>query len=769
MSITYAARLSAALWLFPLLVTSQTLEDKVIEARRLQAVQSMRGAAGPLEDTLANDAVYGNSRGLASKRAEKKRAREGFALDSLLSGPMGREDSLDSREPDSIWVKDSLGKMNAIPNPAKAVPKRYEQRIFRSVDAATFSSAGGSAGRDYILGSGDEVTVSIWGDKEKEYSLILNNEGKIFLEGIGVVLLAGNTLDQAMVILKQKLAKVYSGIGRGTAHLDVTLGKPGPIRVYVLGDVKVPGGYVFTGHTSVLSALYFAKGPTDIGTVRNLQLTRSGNKYPLDLYKYLLKGESLTPHSLQDGDILFSGRAEALVSIDGDVGRPATYELKKGEGIKELLEFSGGVNPSAASHKLTLQRYFPDGRSDFIDLALPQDYLSGKMKMPLQDGDKVNLTRSTETSANYLVITGPVKYPGTYEATGVASVTQLVAKAGGLREDAYLGRVHVVRFGPDGSSSLMAYSLDSTAIDSISLQPKDNVLLYSVKDMYLADSLQIAGAVFKPGKYEFRAGTTVKDLVMQAGGFLPHHEAGKLLVFRGNGRERKVTQIALDVEDGLAKTESDFRLNPGDLVQVPVDPQWYQKEVVTLDGLFLHPGKYALLHPGEKLSSVVQRAGGFKGNAYVEGGRFFRSRDSVGRVGVDIALGVRSPRSKTNIALVGGDSIYIPERLNTVKVIGEVGFETSVLFKSGATVQYYLEKAGGFTRRSEKDRVVVQYANGETSRDGYFNRKPDAGSVIYVPQGPEPTPVNWVASINALLGTVGVVVALILSIQAISK
>jgi hypothetical protein len=166
------------------------------------------------------------------------------------------------------------------------------------------------------------------------------------------------------------------------------------------------------------------------------------------------------------------------------------------------------------------------------------------------------------------------------------------------------------------------------------------------------------------------------------------------------------------------------------------------------------------------LASVIARAGGFKEDAYVEGAHFFRHKDSIGRVGVDVAKAVRRHGSKANIPLVGGDSLHIPELSNTVKVIGEVGFETSVLFKEGASVRYYIDRAGGFTRRSESNRVVVQYANGESSSEGAFNRKPDAGSVIYVPQGPEPKQVDWFQGINALLGTAGVVLALVLSIQA---
>lgn len=758
--------------LIPACALAQSLEDKVSQARKLQA-QSMLGMDETAMDSLlrekkAAEAQKRTLRGLPP--LPDTGAPESSMLDSLIAGPAGWETGDDTLLVDSLGnpLPDSLARRMR-KKKRKPIPKRYEQRIFQSVDRSAFNSAHGAAGRNHILGPGDGITVSLWGDKEKEYDLVLNSEGKVFLEGVGLVPLAGFNLDEAQAKLKERLARIYSGIGRGTAHVDVSLGKAGPIKVFVLGEVKLPGGYVFTGNAGVLSALYFAKGPTDIGTVRNLQLTRGGKKYPIDLYDYLMHGQNPTPEVLQDGDVLFADRADALVDIQGDVGRPATYELKKGEGVKELLEFAGHLNPTAASHRLVLQRVFPGGKLDYMDLASPQDYLDGKAKMELQDGDRVTVYKSTETPRDFLTVTGPVKYPGTYAYEGIRNVTDLIDRAGGLREDAFLGRAHVVRFHPDGSSELYAYSLDTTRSDSIRLQPRDNVILYSLKDMYLPDSVEVAGAVFNPGKYEFHEGMTAKDLVMQAGGFLPHHEPGRLLVFREGKSNRKVEQITIETKEGLAKTNESSRLRPGDLVQVPVNPNWYKTEVVTLDGLFLHPGKYGLLFPGEKLAAVIERAGGFKENAYVAGGRFFRSRDSVGRVGVDIKRALESPRSKANIPLVGGDSIFVPERANTVKVMGEVGFETSVLFKDGASAMYYIEKAGGFTRRSEKDRVVVQYANGETSRDGYFNRKPDAGSVIYVPQGPEPKPIDWFAGINALLGTAGVVVALILSIQAISK
>ncbi len=767
MPITYGLRLPLILILLASLSWGESLEDKVSLAREMQA-QALMGSDGGELDSMVRER---NRKSHGTVAAEPS-GSEQMGSDSLLAGPISLDRKDSSRlanfprsNRDTVYSRSSKPASNKV---QPALLKRYEQRIFHNFDRSAFSSAKGAAGRDYVLGAGDGITLSLWGDKEKEYNLTLNPDGKVFLEGVGMVPLAGLNLNEAQEKLKERLSKIYSGIGRGSSHLDVSMGKIGPIKVFVLGEVTVPGGFVFTGNTGILSALYYAQGPTDIGTVRNLQLTRGGKKYPLDLYQYLIYGVGLSPDLLRDGDVVFSGRAEILVDIDGDIGRPATYELKKGEGVKELLEFSGKLNATAASQKMTLQRIFPGGKVDYVDLAPPQEYISGKARLELQDGDRILVEKSKELSLNFVTISGPVKYPGTYSIEGIATINDLIAKAGGLREDAFLGRANVVRFKPDGSSMLFADALDSGKAQEVRLAPRDNVIIYNLREMSLPESVEVAGAVFSPGKYEFRGGMTAKDLIMQAGGFLPEHEKGKLLIFRDEPEDRKVSQLHLVVEESLNKTSENYRLQPRDLLHVPVNPRWYTKEVVTLSGLFLHPGKYALLYPGEKVASVIDRAGGFKQNAYVEGGRFFRYKDSVGRVGVDIRRALDHSRSKANIAMVGGDSINIPERLNTVKIIGEVGFETSVLFQDGATVQYYLERAGGFTRRSEKDRIVVQYANGETSRDGYFNRKPDAGSVIYVPQGPEPKTVDWFAGMNALLTSAGVAAAVILSIQAIS-
>ncbi|MFC1584928.1 SLBB domain-containing protein [Fibrobacterota bacterium] len=719
------------------------LEDKITQRQLLQE-QGITNLTPAQIDSLKR-----------LKRGQDKQKIEGqeqtTVLDSLIQGPV---------KADSLGLLDTGLAIDTM-------PRRYSQRIFSRSPSALFGSFHSSVGKSHILGAGDEITVSLWGDKEKQYNVALNPAGKVFLEGIGLVKLEGYTAADAEDKLKKKFSRIYSGIRRGTAHVEVSKIKPGPVKAFVLGEVQLPGGYVFSGNTSILSAFYYAKGPTDIGTVRNIKLTRGKNEFFLDLYEYLLRGNTLSPNNLQDGDILFSGRAELLVEIDGDVGRPAIYELKKGEGIKELLAYAGHLNPTAATHRITLKRIFEDGRLDFLDLPPPQDFLSGKAQFELKDGDHLLVEESSELSEKFITVTGPVKYEGTYQSEGLKTVSDLIEKAGGLKEEAYLGRVHILRFQTDGSSELFSYSLKDTTLESIALQGKDNVILYSKKDMFAPDSVEIAGAVLNPGKYLYSKGMTVKGLVLRAGGFLPSYERGRAICFRPKTRDRQVESHTVKLDGGLEDTGEEFELVARDFVLIPDDPHWYNKEVVTLAGQFKYPGKYSLLFPGERLSAVISRAGGLKKDAYALGFRFFRKQNKVGRIGIDLERALNKPKGQFNVQMMGGDSIFIPEKQMTVKVRGEVGFPTSVLYKKGGSVKYYISRAGGFTRLSDKKRVILEYANGETTSD--FYRKPDPGSVIFVPSRPEPEPIDWFKGINAVVATLGASAALILSIIAINR
>ncbi len=701
---------------------SKKQESKGIYTTQIDSLTQLQEAQNPSKAVVADSAQSIN------------------ALDSLLLGPV---DSL----LDSTLEADTL-------------PKRYSQQIFSSSPGTLFGSYPSAIGRSYVLGAGDQLKVSIWGDVEAQYSVQLDNSGKINLKGVGRLSLNGLSMEYAEKKVRNALSRIYSGINkaRATTFVEISNGSSGPIKIFVLGEVETPGGFIFSGNTSILSALYQAKGPTDIGSVRSLQLTRGGKTHTLDLYDYLLKGKQLTPNSLHDGDILFSKRASVLVEIQGDVGRPAIYELKKGEGVKELLQFSGGLNPTAAHHRVSLKRLTETG-DKYEDLSSPQDYLSGKAQFKLMDGDVLVIDSSSETSDHFISVTGPVKYEGRYDSRQIKNIADLVKMAGGLKKEAFLGRVHVLRFNDNGSSQLFSYSLENTEITSIELQGKDNVILYNKKDMYSPDSIEIAGAVFRPGFYPYSRGMTIKDFVLRAGGFLPQYEEGKALVFRINNLGRVVKSTEVTLSHGLENTSSEYKLEPRDLIHIPVNPNWYDKEVVTLSGEFKYPGKYALLFPGEKLDALIKRAGGLKKDAYQPGFKFYRTKDLIGRIGIDLDKAVTEPEGRMNIAMKHGDSLYVPEWQNSIKVMGEVGFATSVLYKKGAGVKYYIARAGGFTRFSDKKHVVLEYANGETTNE--FYRAPDPGSVVYVPSKPEDIPKDWLRFTADILSILAAAVALV--------
>ncbi len=719
-----------------------SLEEKFLEMQKRKA-QDIQNLSPSQIDSIKN------LQEKPGKQSETLQS-ESSKLDSLIQGPV---------DPDSALV-DPLDTLDE-------KPKRYSQQIFLRSPGPNFGTTISNTGRSHVLGPGDQITLSLWGDKEKEYQLTLNPAGKVFIEGIGLVSLNGNSVDIAENKLRKRLSRIYSGIKRGTAFVEISSTKAGPIKVFVLGEVQNPGGFVFASNTSIFSAMYQAKGPTDIGTVRNLKLTRGSKTFEIDLYAFLMEGTAMEPNTLQDGDVLFAKRAEILVDVQGDVGRPAMYELKKAESVKELLKFAGGLNPTAAIHRIMCRRVFENGRQDVIDLETPSKYLNDGSIFKFMDGDSVWVDKSTEWSKSTITISGAVKYPGVYQLKQLKNVADLVKQAGGLSEDGYLGRVHVLRILPDGSSKLFSYSLENTDLKEIDIEGRDVVIIYSKREMHLPDSVEIAGAVFKPGIYPYSEGMTVKGLILRAGGFLPEYEVGRAICFRSQPRERKVESVTVEMANGLKSDSKDFPLQARDFILVPTDPNWYKKEVVTLAGEFKYPGKYSLLHPEEKLISVIKRSGGLKEHAYVPGFRFYREQNNVGRVGVDLNEALNNSDSRANIPMLGGDSIYIPERQLTVKVIGEVGFPTSVLFKKGQDINYYIGKAGGYTRLSDKKRVIIEYANGETTKRKWLMKEPDPGSVIFVPDKPEPVPVNWFQGLNTLLATMSAGAALILSIIAI--
>lgn len=646
-------------------------------------------------------------------------------------------------------------------------PERYEAIFFKNKSGGLFSSTTNAVDADYPLKAGDELVLTLWGEVEKESKLQINNQGRVLVEGIGLISLNGLNLGKAEQVLRTRLSRIYSGIRHKKTFVNLRLESLSPVKVFMVGEVEKPGGYVFYGNTDVFHGLYMAEGPNEIGSVRSIQVSRSDTTLTVDLYDYLMHGHKSKSSVLYDGDIVYLPRAEMIVEIKGDVGRPGRYELKKGETLKDLILYAGGVNVTTANQTMILQRIFPSGRQDFMDLKSPYAYLQGQDSFTMQDGDILTVSRSSDLPKEYITVIGAVKYPGTYQYQDSMKVPNVIRAAGGLLESTYQGRVQVLRTLVQGGNQMYSQPLEGENL--MSLLPRDTVIVYDQQSMYIPDSVTISGAVMNPGAYLFQSGMKAKDLILLAGGFLPNREKGVLRIEHVRSDSRGMEVLYVNVADNYDfQTSQDIALRPWDHVEVPIDANFHRPYKVKLAGAFKKPGEYSLLYPGERIKDLIARTGGFQEDAFLDGAQFFRAKDSIGRVGIELKKALAGAKLH-NVELQHGDSLFVPVPSVHVRVMGEVGFPSSVLYRPGKDISWYIAKAGGFKESSAEDQVMIQYANGSVSTAEDADRDPDPGSLIVVPYREPDPPINWVSVAGAVASILSAVATTIAAYAALNN
>lgn len=632
---------------------------------------------------------------------------------------------------------------------------RWGQKVFRSGNLEQAASHVGAIGPEYALGPGDELILTLWGQKEARYELQVDRDGQIFLEVVGQVSLNGQTLRSAESLLRRRLAKAYSGLNSGATQMDLTLGKLRQVRAYVLGDVEQPGSFLLSGNTSVLAALFLAKGPTDLGTERVVEVRRGKDARQIDIYDYLARGIKPSRDILQDGDLVWVPRRGKVVEIRGEVGRPGRYELLEQEGAKDLLQFAGGVNASTAQAKVTVQRIFEGGRRDAVLLPSPTEILAGA-SAPLRDEDQVHVFAGRDSSNASVTVEGEVRFPGTYPYSPGLTLEQAVQAAGGPSDAAYRWRALITRRLPDGSQGLLHHDLEDGS--GPALQPRDQILLRNRYELLQPDSVTLSGAVKEPGNYPWKSGMTVKDLILMGGGFRREAESGRLrLETRIPGDSlSKVEWLHLD--SSLKSASADHPIDAGSHLAVPGDSSFRSLDLVEVRGWVARPGRYALTNPQERLSQVIERAGGIRSGGYLEGARLLRGETGGSRIQIQFPEAIGKPGSRDDIPLRGGDTIEIPKRPATVEVRGRVNSPGNIVWEEGRSWKWYIQQAGGLADSSYEDGTYVEYADGsvQTNEEG-IERKPNPGSRVTVPFRKPPDPVKLtdvLGALNAVLATV---------------
>ena len=673
----------------------------------------------------------------------------------------------------------------------------YGRSIFRNSNLSFAPSENLATPRNYRLGPGDEVIIDIFGANQSTLRGIISPEGSINVDVLGPIYLNGMTIDEANAYLKRKLAGIYAGLNRSTAgtNIRLSLGQIRTIQVNILDNVEHPGTYRISSLSTVFHALYMAGGPSGVGTLRNIKVSRGGKiAGTVDVYDYLVNGSAASDIRLEEGDVILLPAYEVIVKATGLVKRPMRFEMKAGETLADLLKYAGGFETGAFTESVTVTRQ--NGSSYFVR-TVPQAQFSS---FRLEDGDEINVSKLNSFFDNKLSITGAVYQPGTYELSSkVHTVKQLVEQAGGLLPEAFTGRVVVHREHEDHTLEVISLNLGEILAGKapdFELQKNDELQIVSKPDLQESRTMTITGLVVSPGSYPFAENTTVEDLIIIAGGLRDGASTTRVDVSRpvkdAAGQvapDKMATVYSFAIKDGLVDDGvKGFVLEPYDEVIVHKSPAFNIHRHFSVSGEVNFPGTFTMSNHQERISDLIRMAGGVTEFAHIEGARLYRrytpeeltrAQDerrillaqgdtaSVDLVSVpetySVAIILREalahPGGKDDIVLFEGDAISIPQINAVVKVSGAVMMPAAFAYNSAYNAGKYLRMSGGLAEKAKLSHAYVVNTDG-SARPYSSGMKMKPGDEIVVPKK-EPkvynenawSSVSTVASVVASLTT----------------
>ena len=646
----------------------------------------------------------------------------------------------------------------------------FGRQIFERESTQFDANLSGPVDASYRLGPGDRLVLILTGDVEVTHTLDVTREGFVVIPQVGQIYVSSLTLGDLTNLLIPKLARLYPGVGRGAnagTRLSLSVARLRSNQIYVTGDVTTPGTYRISSAGTMLSALYAAGGPTVNGDMRQVALKRGDRTVAtLDLYDYLVKGNPRNDLRLENGDVIFVPARGGRVRIWGEVIRPATYELKPGETLDAMLQAAGGLTEQADRRRVQIDRILPpslrtaSGR-DRVTLDVRADSAGVTGTLPLQSGDVVRVYAIAERVRSRVVVLGNVWSPGPVSYTSGMRLSDALRRAGGVQPDTYLGQVLVSRLRADSTRLQLRDALrDSTgsAVTDITLQDGDEVTVFSQTDLRPERYVVASGAVRKAGRYPYREGMTLSDLVLQAGGLeewavVTDAEIARLPENRQAGVTAVTQRVQLDRSFAALRGDestvgsiplaggggANIPLKPYDNVLIYRDADWVGPRTVSVGGEVRRPGRYTLERKSERLSDIIERAGGLTKDANPAGIVFVRPEGRVGRIGVELPEVLANANHRDNLTLASGDSIYIPIFSPVVQVRGAVNSPAGVAYVRGESIDYYIAAAGGATEKGTPSRAYVTQSNGrvESRRSRSFGRdivpEPGPGSVVVVP------------------------------------
>ena len=638
----------------------------------------------------------------------------------------------------------------------------FGRNIFNNPNLTFEPSQNMATPANYRLGSGDVVIIDVWGASQQTFQETISPDGVVVIPSVGPVKLGGLSVQQATQAVKDKLGQYYAD-----CQFSLSVGDTRSIQVQVMGEVNVPGTYTLSSLSSAFNALYAAGGINDIGTLRDIKVFRRGKAVStIDVYDYLLNGNTAGDVRLQDQDVIVVGPYDCLVNVRGKVKRPMFYEMKGTESVKQLLSYAGGFTGDAYKRNVRVTRKAGDEYSI---------HTVDEFKMAafsLMDGDSVFVDSVLARFSNMVEVRGAVKHAGQFQLGGeIQSVRGLLQAAEGPREDAFLTRAVMHREKEDLSLQMISVDLEGILNGSVAdmpLQKGDVLYVPSTNEMKGEQTLTIRGEVNYPGIYQYAEGTCIEDLILQAGGLTDAASLAKVDVFRritdaqaveNTGEMAETFSFSLD--ENMRVKDDGFTLKPYDVIVVRRSPAYSEQQSVTVRGCVNFEGQYSMTNKDYRLSDLVKAAGGVTAIAYTKGARLNRvmtederlQRESSLRsaqielyeqamqsekifnmeqadtllqmkmdlgntypVAINLDLALENPGGPDDIVLRENDRLVIPQFSNTVKVSGEVCYPISMKYRQGEKLKYYIKRAGGYSNRAKKGGVYAIYMNGSVEK-----------------------------------------------------
>jgi protein involved in polysaccharide export with SLBB domain len=653
----------------------------------------------------------------------------------------------------------------------KINPLIYGSELFSQSSTGFAANQNIATPLNYIVGPKDVLKLVVYGVQEFSSDLIVSKEGIVQVANVGQVKVGGLSIEAATERIKQQMAKTsYPSLKSNESKLALTVGDIRTIQVSVIGAMR-SGKYNVSSLSNVLSVLTEAGGPNEIGSFRNIELIRNNKlESKIDLYQFMQYGDQKQMMSLRDNDVIRIPAYKNRFEIKGQAKRPGIFETNANESFKHILEYAGGFDDTAYTalvkviQKTDKERAIKDLSASEYDKYIPAG------------GDVFMISKIIDRYQNRVKLTGAAYRPDTYELTQGMKVSDLIKKGDGLKEDAFTSGAQLFRLKPNLLKEMINIDLGKALAgdksENIYLQREDELFISSILDLRDSFNVTIYGEVRNPGKYQYVDSMTVKDLITLAGGstYAANRKIEVARLYNQEENKSSNNTIAtlytteLDANLNFTPGNSDIILQPYDVISITKKVGYAETQVVAITGQVQYEGRYTITNRIERVSDIINRAGGLIGDAYGKGAFIKRETiksdtisqvlmDSLKKLGVEyelpsnvqnIALDInqilKNPGSYYDLVLTDKDEIIIPKLDNKIIIRGGVLRPITITFHEGITMDECISAAGGISENAIRNRAYVVYYNGRAKRTKTFgifrfNPKIEPGSEVVLPEG----------------------------------